>query len=183
MHTVSGKAKNTTMIDNTENPKIALFSKFLTEFQNESDRGAAILAASMLDQKLKAVLKDYLIEEKSTDFLFNGPNAPLGTFSAKQHLAFSLGLISEYEYHDCEIVRKIRNDFAHKFELAFSFSNSKIAALCLKLMASTPGDKQKFISNPRLLFINSVVMLYVHWFYREEYVRQNRLTRKNWGQL
>jgi hypothetical protein len=73
-----------------DNPKYVLFSKFLKEFQNETDRGAAILAASMLDQKLKTILKDYLIEGKSTDVLFNGANAPLGTFSSRQHLAFSL---------------------------------------------------------------------------------------------
>ena len=163
-----------------DNPKIILFSKFLKEFQNETDRGAAILAAAMLDQKLKTVLQDYLIEGKSTDFLFKGPNAPLGSFSSRQHLAYSLGLISEYEYNDCEIVRKIRNDFAHKFELEFSFNDKRISDLCLNLRASTPGDRESFKNDPRFLFVNSVIMLYMHWLYREESVRKVRLTSREW---
>ena len=163
-----------------DNPKIILFSKFVKEFQNETDRGAAILAAAMLDQKLKTVLQDYLIEGKSTDFLFKGPNAPLGSFSSRQHLAYSLGLISEYEYNDCEIVRKIRNDFAHKFELEFSFNDKRISDLCLNLRASTPGDRESFKNDPRFLFVNSVIMLYMHWLYREESVRKVRLTSREW---
>ena len=162
------------------NSKIDDLNKFLKEFQNETDRGSAILGAAMLDQKLKTILQDFLIEGKSTDLLFNAPNAPLGTFSSRQHLAFSLGLISEYEYNDCEIVRKIRNDFAHKFELDFSFKEKRIATLCRKLEASTPGDKEKFKENPRFLFINSVIMLKLHWLYREKFVKKIRLTKREW---
>ena len=163
-----------------ENPKIELFSKFLKEFQDETDRGAAILGAAMLDQKLKTILKDFLIENTGTEFLFKSSNAPLGSFSSRQNLAFSLGLISDYEYKDCETVRKIRNDFAHKFELEFSFKDQRIADLCWNLKASTPGDKEKFKDNPRFLFVNSVIMLNLHWMYREEYVKKVRLKQRNW---
>ena len=41
-------------------PKVELFSKFLKEFQSETDRGASILAGSMLDQKLKDILVDFV---------------------------------------------------------------------------------------------------------------------------
>jgi mannitol operon repressor len=165
---------------NKENPKIELFAKFLKEFQDESDRGAVILAAAMLDQKLKTILQDFLIENSGSKYLFKGATAPLGSLCSRQNLAFSLGLISEYEFKDCEIVRKIRNDFAHKFELEFSFQDRKIYDLCWNLQASTPGDKEKFKDNPRFLFINSVIMLYLHWMYREEYVKKLRLTQREW---
>jgi mannitol operon repressor len=161
-------------------PKVDLFSKFLHEFQHETDRGASILAGSMLDQKLKDILFDFLIDGAPTKDLLNGNNAPLGTFSSRLNLAYSLGLISEYEYHDCNIIRKIRNDFAHKFELEFSFTDQKVSALCWNLKADTPGDKENFKGKPRQLFNNGVTVLYVNLLYREEHVRKIKLTRPNW---
>jgi len=166
-----------------ENSKIDLFSKFLNEFQKESDRGASILAASMLDQKLKTILEDFLIECKATKLLLEGFNAPIGTFSSRQHLAFSIGLISEYEYNDCEIVRKIRNEFAHKFELEFSFVDQKVASLCYNLQAPTPGDKIEFKDKPRTLFVNGVTLLYLNLLYREEYVKKIKLKRHDWQDI
>jgi mannitol operon repressor len=161
-------------------PKVELFSKFLKEFQSETDRGASILAGSMLDQKLKDILVDFLIECNQTNDLITGHNAPLATFSSRLNLAFSLGLISEYEFHDCNIIRKIRNDFAHKFELEFSFKEQRVSSLCWNLKADTPGDKETFKDKPRQLFINGVVSLYVNLLYREEHVRKRKLIRPNW---
>ncbi|HYV90832.1 MAG TPA: hypothetical protein VE978_03580 [Chitinophagales bacterium] len=166
-----------------DNPKIDLFSKFLNGFQKETDRGAAILAASMLDQKLKTILADFLIECKPSRQLLEGYNAPIGSFSSRQNLAYSLGLISDYEFKDCEIVRKIRNDFAHKFQLEFSFNESRVSSLCYNLNAPTPGDKKEFKQKPRFLFVNGVTMLYVNLLYREEYVKQMRLKRPDWEDI
>jgi len=166
-----------------KNPQIDLFSKFLNIFQKETDRGASILAASMLDQKLKTILQDYLIDCKASKHLLEGFNAPIGTFSSRQHLAFSLGLISEYEYNDCETIRKIRNEFAHKFDLEFSFADKKVASLCNNLKAPMPGDKSEFKVKPRFLFVNGVTMLYVNLLYREEYVKKIRLTRHDWQDI
>jgi len=163
-----------------ENPKLDKFSKFLKEFQDESDRGASIMAASMLDEKLKTILYNFLIDCKQTKGLLDGYGAPIGTFSSRLNLAFALGLISEYEFDDCNTIRKIRNDFAHKFELDFSFENQKINSLCLKLNAPTPGAKETLKDKPRQLFVNGVTMLYIHWLYREEYISKRRLDRPDW---
>ena len=96
-------------------------------------------------------------------------------------MAFSLGLISENEYHDCNIIRKVRNDFAHKFELEFSFKDQRVSSLCWNLKANMPGGKEKFKEKPRQSFIIGVVMLYVNLLYREEHVRKSRLTRPDWN--
>lgn len=164
-------------------PKLDLFAKFLQVFQKETDRGASILAASLLDQKLKDILQDFLIDCKSTKNLLEGFNAPIGTFSSRQNLAYSLGLISDYEFHDCEIIRKIRNEFAHKFELEFSFTDSKVSSLCNNLKAPTPGDKSEFKDKPRFLFVNGVTMLYTNLLYREEYVKKIKLVRHDWQDI
>ena len=171
------------MSKSTENLKIDLFSKFLNIFQNESDRGAAILAASMLDQKLKTILGEFLIDCKATKLLLEGFNAPIGSLSSRENLAFSLGLISEYEYNDCETIRKIRNEFAHKFDLEFAFSDKKVSSLCNNLIAPTPGNKSDFKDNPRFLFVNGVTILYLNLLYREEYVKKIKLTRLDWKDI
>lgn len=163
-----------------KNSKVDIFAKFLKEFQNETDRGCAIMAASSLDEKLKTILYNFLIDCKQTRELIDGYSAAIGTFSSRLNLAYSLGLISDYEYQDCNTIRKIRNDFAHKFELDFSFANEKIQNLCWSLNAPTPGDKTAFKDKPRQLFINGVTVLYLNWLYREEYVNKTKLERPNW---
>ncbi|MBC7981792.1 transcriptional regulator [Candidatus Parcubacteria bacterium] len=166
-----------------ENPKLDIFSKFLKEFQGESDRGAAILAVSMLDQKLKDVLLDFLIDCKASSDLISGYNAPLGTFSSRLNICYSLGLISDNEYNDATIIRRIRNDFAHKFEFDFSFKSQKVAALCWNLKGDVPRERHYYNDDPRAMFIHGVVFLYVNLLYREEHVNERRLKRPNWHSI
>lgn len=168
------------MIKMDTSPQLETFSKFLKEFQDESDRGAAIIAGSMLDDKLKTVLSDFFIETRQTKELLEGASSPLSTFNTRLNLAYCLGLISDIEYEDCNIIRRIRNDFAHKFELDFSFNDQKVKDLCWNLKADTPGDKSSFRDKPRQLFVNAVVSLCVNWLYREEHVKKRRLKRPDW---
>lgn len=84
------------------------------QFDTESDRGAGIVVAAMLEDALRSVLRKRLIppisEERS---ILEGDRAPLNTFAAKIDAAFQLGLISRYMARDLHLVRKIRNEFAH----------------------------------------------------------------------
>jgi hypothetical protein len=84
------------------------------EFAKETDRAAVIVAASMLDELLRSILVAKLVPvSSSTDELFDGANAPLGTFSARIEMAYRVGLISVKFSRDLHLVRRIRNDFAH----------------------------------------------------------------------
>jgi len=83
----------------------------------ESDRGAAVVAASLLDKKLEDLVRTYFESVSSpskgmVDSLF-APMAPLSSFSAKIHLCFLMGLLDKEQLHDLDLVRKLRNDFAH----------------------------------------------------------------------
>ncbi|SHJ24767.1 Mannitol repressor [Mesonia phycicola] len=80
---------------------------------NESDRGCVILAVSFLETILTDLLKGKLIGSKKhfkNLFDFSGP---LGTFSSKIKMSYSIGLISESEKTDLENIRSLRNIFAH----------------------------------------------------------------------
>ena len=80
----------------------------------ESDRGCLLVSAAWLDELLGALIKARLVDHKNTiDALFDGPNAPLKTFSARINFAFALGLVHADERSALHIVRSLRNAAAH----------------------------------------------------------------------
>jgi hypothetical protein len=78
-----------------------------------NDRGAAILAATNLENALSYAIEAKLKPSESQyDELF-GMGGPVGTFSNKIILAHALGLFGPDTRHNLELVRSIRNTFAH----------------------------------------------------------------------
>ena len=87
---------------------------FEAEAKKESERALPIIAVAVLDEGLAALLRGRLLPcPTSDDPLFEGPYAPLATFSTKIDFAFRLGLISAGVAASLHLIRKIRNDFAH----------------------------------------------------------------------
>lgn len=56
------------------------FQEFLDLLNKESDRGAVLVAAAMLDDLLERSIRGLLIEQKEVNQLFEGLAAPLGLF-------------------------------------------------------------------------------------------------------
>lgn len=86
------------------------------KISTESDRGAILVASSLLEQSLESIIKDKLIgpvEGVEKDPLFKGANPPLGTFSAKIEVAYRLKLIDEDQKKTLNTFRSLRNKFAH----------------------------------------------------------------------
>jgi hypothetical protein len=85
------------------------------EFARESDRGAALVVAAMLDGALRVLLERRLQPPLSQDrSLLEGHQAPLGAFAARIDAALGVELISRTMARDLHLIRKIRNDFAHQ---------------------------------------------------------------------
>lgn len=80
------------------------------------DRSMVLTIAAFAEDTLELLLLAYMREEKQAKELVNGFNAPLGTFSARIKAAFVLGLMRKDHYDTLEILRKIRNEFAHNWE-------------------------------------------------------------------
>lgn len=90
------------------------FIKFVDEFKGESDRAVVILGAAKLDLLLCQILQQYMAPSTgSKDELLDG-DSPLGTFSAKILIANRLGLIDNEFTRALQLIRKIRNSFAHE---------------------------------------------------------------------
>lgn len=146
-------------------PQLREFVKFLTALNAESDRGAVLIAAAMLD-------------DEETKRLLEGFNAPLGTLSARILGAFALGILSEREYRECERIRKIRNVFAHNVHA--SFGEQKLRDLCANLEGSAK-DYDDVQVDAKGQFTTAAVGLISSLTNRAHYVGQRRLEYGNWS--
>lgn len=110
---------------------------FSDQFPKETDRAAVILSTAMLEQSLETMLKSRLVPlPGSEDKLFDGPYAPLASFSAKIDIAYRMGLISVSLCRDLHLIRKIRNDFAHDISNC-SFEDVKTKERIIQLVRSS----------------------------------------------
>lgn len=97
----------------------------------ESDRGCVLSRSADLENKLQTLLSDWFSEtgditKQQTKRLFDF-TGPVGTFSAKNLLSRSMGLISNELYHDLDELRNLRNLAAHTSE-EFSLSSDEARA-------------------------------------------------------
>jgi DNA-binding MltR family transcriptional regulator len=110
----------------------AAIRSFKEQFSLHTERGAALMSAASLDAKLVDVLKAHMINSSLKAMMFR-EGGPLGSFSTRIRLAYLLGIISKPVYHELEIVREIRNKFAHRLDV-FDFSHQEIKEQCDKLI-------------------------------------------------
>ena len=153
---------------------IEYFSVFLKEFQAETDRGTALVGAALLDKQLHDLLRSHFLEKKASSELLEGGFAPLGTFSARAKVTYCLGLITDYEYRELQLIRKVRNVFAHQTH-GTTFQNAAVASLCGKLHAFMPEPRTS-----RLKFIDSVICTSLALWYRPEYAADLKAKQRQW---
>ena len=121
-----------------------VFNKYYDLISQESDRGAVILAGSILDSGLKKLLQKRLVEPtKSEDSLFK-TFGPLDTFDAKIEMSFRLGLIKINIRDQLLKFKSIRNDFAHNIETS-DLSNNKNTSRLLEILKDTPDISYAFL--------------------------------------
>lgn len=89
--------------------------KIAIQLLKEGGRGAVLLGAARLDYALERLLKAVMHPHVGGDDNLFDPDRPLGTFSAKISLAYRLGLIEKPVENALQMIRKVRNDFAHSF--------------------------------------------------------------------
>lgn len=81
--------------------------------ESGSNRALVLMGATRLDLEVEEAIKAKLAwNPEVQDNLFD-TDRPLGTFSAKISLAHRLGIIDDAFHSAVQMVRRIRNDFAH----------------------------------------------------------------------
>lgn len=113
--------------------------EFFEVLSKESDRGLVLVSASFLEESLESLLyaRFSIKHPKSNSFikpLFD-TFGPLSNFSAKIKICYTIDLIGEWVYQDLEIVRKLRNRFAHSVGFT-RFDLPEVVNLTEKLQAA-----------------------------------------------
>lgn len=99
--------------------------------------GVALAGAAIIEQGLERALRSRMrkLSHAERGRLFEG-YGPLSTFSAKIDVVFALALIDREIYDRLNVVRKVRNKFAHSVN-TLSFASPEIAALLFNLQPSS----------------------------------------------
>lgn len=154
-------------------------AKFVEELKRESDRGLALVATALIDDRLKESLRSFFCNEKSANRLLDEGNAALGSFSARADTCLALGLIDDYEYSEITLLRKVRNEFAH-LKHGVSFQESRIKGLCSSLVSDLPQGSDYPVNDPRFRFTNAAVCVVLRLYHRPEWVALERRKPKVW---
>jgi DNA-binding MltR family transcriptional regulator len=120
--------------------------------REQHGRILALSIASFAEECLGRLIKAYLRDAKAVNDLLEGFNAPLGTFASRIKISYSLGLLTESQFADLELIRKIRNEFAHTWD-EISFEHAKLQGWIENLNpprfprnpAQTPEDKFRLV--------------------------------------
>jgi hypothetical protein len=120
------------------------------ELSKQTDRGAGIIAASVVEELLAVLIQARLLplNSETRQSLFERPNAPLSTFSAKIHLGLALGLYSDVGAKRLHMMREVRNRFAHRIK-ALTFEHPDIievmGGIILKDLSPIPTNREKYL--------------------------------------
>ena len=160
-------------------PEVEELTIFLTEFNQESNRGAVLAAGSLLDERLKSILGAFLADVPASQALLSGFNAPIGTFSSRVSAAYALGLIQENEFTELNIIRKVRNEFGHSWK-GVTFDSDKVAHLCKQLPWLGPDELEEK-STPKERFGFAVAILLTDLLWRTRLVENDKRVIRSWS--
>lgn len=127
------------LLSETADDENTMRDELFEALSRESDRGLILVSASYLDDALERLLRArFSIEHKKSksmiDPLFN-TFGPLSTFSSKIKMSYAIDLIERWVYRDLEILRKLRNEFAHSIGPAV-FDSDEVVKLTEKIVGA-----------------------------------------------
>lgn len=92
--------------------------RWVADLATEGERSAVIVGAAQLDNALEQYLLIVLQPQPGGDDKLFGENGVLRNTYAKINIAYRLGIINADVERALQLVRRIRNDFAHSMESA-----------------------------------------------------------------
>jgi mannitol operon repressor len=158
-------------------PNLEQVKRMQQAHMGESDRGIVLVYAAILDETLKRCIESHLVRHKDVKKFLNDPYAPLGTFSARITCAFAIGLIPEAEFMELNLIRKIRNDFAHYADV--SFQSPSIVSYCSRLLSDSP-PLAAMCPSPRDRFVMSAEFMGLQFESRLPEISDQRLFYQGW---
>lgn len=145
------------------------FDEAVNEFQTGSDRVAAIMGVTLIENLLLDAIESRLDDASDRSALFYESGAPFGTFKAKIVAAKALGIVNKEMAHDLDIIRDIRNQFAHSM-LSLDFQNEHIARAMGKIKgvykyteSSEPNHSEQRMKFDAIVWTSSMHLLKYRW--------------------
>ncbi|OQY33706.1 MAG: hypothetical protein B6I38_03245 [Anaerolineaceae bacterium 4572_5.1] len=124
-------------------------------------------------------MENFFVDDKEVSEKLLSEEGPLGGFDARIKMAYALGLISPYEYHDLLIIHSIQKTFLKEMT-GIKFSSDPIRLNCFRLRLPReillPGETQ----TPRRLFVFVNAFLTQQFTLRAmQAVQEKRIPRDN----
>ena len=145
-----------------ELPSLDDIQRIYAEVQLADDYAAAMISSSLMDTMLRYLIAAHLIPMGSDreEKIFGDPFGVLNSFSAKIEMSYAMGLIGPATRGALEIVRKIRNFFAH-YASQVKFDSPEVLVECRKIRTPKMLRPVSHIS-PILTDRNPPKLNYVH---------------------
>ncbi|MEO8587820.1 MAG: hypothetical protein ABI432_00485 [Flavobacteriales bacterium] len=143
----------------TDDVDFDTLNRFQALVRKQDDRGLVLSLAAFAEETLARLLITYMREGKQAKDLIDGFNAPLGTFAARMKAAYAIGLLTEDQYTDLEITRKVRNKFAHDWE-GVNLEREDVKALIDQLKGYTV-DENPIVGGSRERLLGSISTILV----------------------
>jgi DNA-binding MltR family transcriptional regulator len=114
----------------------------LSALHSRTHAGTVIAASTKIENVLEKLLLAYMrsLTKKEHARLFRG-YGPLSSFAAKTEMAYALKMIPKEMFEALNILRRLRNEFAHSEEMV-DFSHHKIKPLFDQLSNLEPKISQ-----------------------------------------
>jgi hypothetical protein len=140
---------------------LADYQSMVLLFQNESDRGAAVLAGSYVENHLGLYLRSKMTDSSIAEKIFS-PDGSLSTFSQRINFAQAFGFLSKAQCADLNLIKKIRNHFAHHPKDS-SFNDKPVSdwvesLIATKTKVTMPDGTREAIGNAKLCYLISAGM-------------------------
>ena len=114
---------------------IDLHNKIVEDFKNESDRGAALLVGSLVENYLAKLLKSHMVNDPEVDKLFDG-FGPVADFGKRIECAYAFKIIPAEQRQALNFIKKLRNHFAHN-PFDSSFDKPPVSDWCRSISVSS----------------------------------------------
>jgi hypothetical protein len=143
--------------------ELGQYNEAVVLFRDETDRGAAIVGATYVQEFLGRVLRKRLVPGPATNQLLRRMAQRL---EARILLCSALGIIDDDEItSDLKLISDIRNQFAHNLPKA-SFADPEVKELCAKLrlverLPNPSGLEIKQDARERFLFSLGIATLLI----------------------
>jgi hypothetical protein len=119
-----------------EQPTYDTLIEFITETNSEkNDRGAAILLATNVENALHGTIVAMLRAQRTKELF--GANSALGSFANKIQMAYAMDIFGDETKHNLDIVRTVRNAFAHA-KIPIKFDTMQVKEACSHLVIPKP---------------------------------------------